>query len=196
MTTKQIADAVSKDESTVRRWVRKSAGKIPAVKVKMTAAGHGKPADYTLDETCSIIEAGMGRNAAGIFRANAENRQNQNGVAEIATIVRETVAAMVPAIIAAIKGSLPESSVPALPAATELSYRDQLRRMINKHAYRTGASHSSLWRDLYSEYYYRYHRNLRECAKNREMDTIEYADLEGLLPELLALAVSMYGVAA
>ncbi|KYC44701.1 MAG: hypothetical protein AMQ22_02279 [Candidatus Methanofastidiosum methylothiophilum] len=30
-----------------------------------------KPADYTLDETCLIIEKGLGKNAASLFRENA-----------------------------------------------------------------------------------------------------------------------------
>lgn len=30
-----------------------------------------KPADYTMDEVCQIIEEGMGPEAAGVYRANA-----------------------------------------------------------------------------------------------------------------------------
>lgn len=60
MTTKQIAEAVGKDETTVRRWVKRASGKMPSASGKMSSAGHGKSADFTLDETVAIIEEGMG----------------------------------------------------------------------------------------------------------------------------------------
>lgn len=199
MTVKQIAEAVGKDETSVRRWVKKAAGKMTAITGKMTASTSTHPADYTLDETIQIIESGMGKNAAAIFRQNAETSTAiapLGDATEIATIVRETVTAMVPAIIAAIKGALSESTVPALPEANELTYRDQLRRVINRYVHRSGVTYPEAWRDLYSEYYYRYHRNLTISARNRGMDTLDYVESEGLTTDLLSLAVSMYGAAA
>jgi hypothetical protein len=76
MTTKEIAKAVGKDERTVRRWVNQASDKMPGLSDKMSEAERTKkPADYTLEETCLIIEAGMGPDAAGIFRANAASPQ-------------------------------------------------------------------------------------------------------------------------
>jgi transcriptional regulator with XRE-family HTH domain len=72
MTTKEIAMAVGKDESTVRRWLRDLAGKIPAIAGKMHASTSTYPADYTLEETIEIIREGMGDSAAGIFQANSQ----------------------------------------------------------------------------------------------------------------------------
>lgn len=73
MDTREIANAVGKDERTVRRWVKKVAVKMSAVAVKMSASSPVYPADFDFDETIAIIEEGMGKNAAAIYRANAVN---------------------------------------------------------------------------------------------------------------------------
>jgi hypothetical protein len=57
MTTKQIAEAVGKPERTVKGWATKAGAKL-------ASAGHGKAADWDLDEACLIIEFGLGKNAA------------------------------------------------------------------------------------------------------------------------------------
>jgi hypothetical protein len=183
MTTKQIAEAIGKTERSVQMWPKKAGEKI-------SSAGHGKPADYTMDETLAIIEVGMGKNAAGIFRANAEKPAPDT--TSIAAIIRETITAMVPVLVEVVRGTIPQQQIAALPAPVELSQRDQLRRVINGYAHRSG-DHAGAWRELYTQFYYRYHRNIRECAKNRGMDTLDYVENEGIMGDLLALAVSIYG---
>ena len=49
MITKQIAEATGKAEKTVRTWVSKTAANL-------AASSPMNPADYDLDETCSIKE--------------------------------------------------------------------------------------------------------------------------------------------
>ena len=71
MTARDIAAATGKDERSVQRWAKEAGDKMSSIADKVSAAGHGKPADYTLDEACQIIETGMGPAAAGVYRANA-----------------------------------------------------------------------------------------------------------------------------
>ena len=71
MTTREIAKATGKEERTVRRWVNNVAVKMSAVAVKMSESSPAHPADYDLEETIAIIEEGMGKNAAAIYRENA-----------------------------------------------------------------------------------------------------------------------------
>jgi transposase-like protein len=71
MTTKEIAQAVGKDERTVRRWVNQASDRMSE------AERTKKPADYTLEETIAVIETGMGPDAAGIFRANAVSSRRE-----------------------------------------------------------------------------------------------------------------------
>jgi hypothetical protein len=190
MTTKEIAEAVGKDERTVQRWIKRAGDKMSSVADKMSAAGHGKSADYTLEETIAIIEAGMGKNAAGVFRANAEKPASD--ATSLTAIIRETITAMVPILVEVVRGVLPQQQIATLPAPAELSLRDQLRRVINGYAQRSG-DHAGAWRELYTQFYYRYHRNLRECAKNQGVDTLDYVENEGIMDELLSLAISLYG---
>jgi hypothetical protein len=85
MTVKEIAEAVGKDERSVRRWVQKVLTDKTSVRndvlndkmqlrtsiaEKAEHSSPEKPANYTPEETLLIIEAGLGKNAAGIFRAN------------------------------------------------------------------------------------------------------------------------------
>jgi len=199
MTTKQIAEAVGKPEKTVRTWASKAAAKSAEAAAKLAEAQRsgGKPADWDLDETCAIIETGMGKNAASLFRENARHQApvSPTSPESIAIVVRETVTAMVPALIALIRGALPEKTALALPPAQSLSERAQLRQIVNRAAHSSG-DHAGTWRELYSQFYYRYSVNLRERAKNRGMDILDYAETEGLIADLLSLAVSMYGAAA
>ena len=71
MTTKEIAEAVGKDMTTVQRWVKKLSGKMPSVNGKMQSSSPMNPADYVLEETCAIIEIGLGKNAADLYRMSA-----------------------------------------------------------------------------------------------------------------------------
>lgn len=74
MTTKEIAEAVGKDISTVQRWVKKMNGKMQSIDGKMQSSTSTNPADFTYEETLAIIEHGMGKNAAGVYRMNAKSR--------------------------------------------------------------------------------------------------------------------------
>lgn len=75
MTTKEIAQAVGKTERGVRNWVSSLAEKDSVIAEKLAASSPMKPADYTLAETCNIIEAGLGKAAADVYRTNAANSE-------------------------------------------------------------------------------------------------------------------------
>ncbi len=78
MTVKEIAGVTGKDAATVSRWIEKVSCKMQEVSCKVQEAKRTKkPADYTLAETCSIIEAGMGKQAADVYRANAIHSETE-----------------------------------------------------------------------------------------------------------------------
>lgn len=73
MTARDIAAATGKTERAVQMWAKKTGESISSIGEKISSVQKtGKPADYTLDEACQIIETGMGPAAAGVYRANAE----------------------------------------------------------------------------------------------------------------------------
>jgi len=78
MTTKQIAKAVNKTERSVHNWVKKLSEKNAEVSEKIAEARKtSKPADYDLNETIEIIEIGLGKNAAMIYKQNAEQQEKK-----------------------------------------------------------------------------------------------------------------------
>jgi len=75
MTSKQIADSLGKPDKTVRTWVSNTAARSATIAAKLAASNSTHPADYTLAETCDIIEQGMGKDVADTFRTNAASAQ-------------------------------------------------------------------------------------------------------------------------
>jgi len=192
MTTKQISEAVNRPVKTVQTWAKKLGAKMASVGAKVAASTSMHPADYDLEETISIIEIGMGKNAAAMFRENAKQKAPET----IAEIVKATMAAFIPVIVAAVRGValLEAPGFPAIPPPP-LATRDELRRLVNQGAEVAGGFREA-WGQLYGEVYYRLHRNVKECAKNRGMDTLDYIEEEGLLPEVVAIARVIFGRAA
>jgi DNA-binding Lrp family transcriptional regulator len=73
MTVKEIAIVVNKTERSVRNWIKKLAEKSSVVAEKSSVSSSANPASYDFEETCLIIEIGLGKNAASLFRMNANN---------------------------------------------------------------------------------------------------------------------------
>jgi hypothetical protein len=65
MTVKGISIAVNKKERSIHNWIKKLSAINAQVSAKIAQAKEtSKPAEYDLEETCSIIEIGLGKNAA------------------------------------------------------------------------------------------------------------------------------------
>lgn len=116
MTTREIAQAVGKDERSVRRWVNKSSDKMTAIADKMTASSSTHPADFDLEETIYIIETGMGKNAADVYRNNAEVKPSCDYVTkmDIVEICAAVMAQVVPMITAQVVAQVKASPVLAI----------------------------------------------------------------------------------
>jgi len=71
MNTKEIAIAVSRDERSIQRWIKKVSEKNVGIGVKYSSSSPKNPADFTLEETIAIIEQGLGKNAAEMYASNA-----------------------------------------------------------------------------------------------------------------------------
>jgi len=91
MTTKEIAKATGKDITTVQRWVKKMDSKMQSVDGKMQSSTSTNPADFDLTETIAIIETGMGKNAADLYRMSAK---------EVSVLPQNTEVAQLGAMVA------------------------------------------------------------------------------------------------
>jgi hypothetical protein len=188
MTTKEIAEAVGKDITTVQRWVKRMGGKMQSIDDKMLSSTSTYPADFDLSETCEIIEHGMGKNAADLYRMSAKQSPSENSRLDRLEALTEKLLLAVGNMV------MGKTSCPAQAQieAPKLETRDELRRIINK-AGKASGDYAGAWNLLYQEIYYRMHRNVKECAKNHGMDTLDYIESEGLLPEAIAIMREIAG---
>lgn len=72
MNVKEIAQSTGKEVRAIQNWIKQICAKNAQVFAKNAQAfATKKPAEYTLDEVCQIIEEGMGQDVANVFRTNA-----------------------------------------------------------------------------------------------------------------------------
>lgn len=191
MTTKELADFFGKGRTTIFR----------AMKLCEIHSDKGVKKEFTKEEVEKIANVVFNKVPQAVKEAieytfgtspNETSQPVPNGevdrLARLEHIVEklaETVAGM-PSIMMQMAGKNQKQ----LPAVQELSQRDQLRQAVNSYASKVGG-YREAWGNLYQQFYYRYHRNVKECAKNRGMDTLDYIEEEGLLHDLLALAIQL-----
>lgn len=205
MTTREIAEATGKDERTIQRWAKATGDKMSSISDKVTAVNKtGRPADYDIDESCAIIEHGMGKNAASLYRENARNQRAVSIPAESAlsakdvALIAQIVAATVAETIKQLDGRMGniESQInqrKALLPAPQIKPRDHVSMLVRSHATRSNISYQEAWGELYTEFAYRTNSNPRTSARNRNMAIIDYIEAEGMIETLEAIAIDTMG---
>jgi len=197
MNIKDIAKAVGKPESTVKNWVKKVGAKMAQVGAKMAQASiDKKPADYDIEETIAIIEHGMGKNAASLFRANAENKpkeiDNRTDIAFISGIVAETIKQLWPLLNNQNQqGNQPVKQITENPP--EMSLRNKLNQIVRDSCDRTSEPYGQAWTRLYKDICYRFEININVRSKNLGITPIEYLEQEGLLEKAIICAQELFG---
>jgi len=199
MTTKEIAEAVGKKERTIHYWLESLSAINADISAKIAEArATSKPADYTLDETVLIIEVGMGRNAADLFRMSAMQKEVSwpKPAEDFATTLQilartlERLACISESQenrLQKIEGKIEQRQ--ALLPAPQVKSRDNVSRIVRKYAHDRGIEYALAWNMLYNEYSYRTNTNPRLSAKNRYIATIDYIESEGMMGTLEAVAI-------
>lgn len=200
MNTKEIASAVNKTERSVQRWVKKAGDKMSSISDKMSSSISTKPADFDLDETLLIIETGLGKNAAAVYALNAKNLQkpsdsllSQKEIEMITKIVAVTVAETMKQLdgrVNVIEKRIEERQ--ALLPAPDIAPRDRINMIMRQYASNNGKGFQEVYNDLYRRFNYTHKCNVNIAAKNRGMPIIEYIEVEGMIDDLEAVAVSNY----
>lgn len=191
MTTKEIALAVGKDETAVRRWARKVAGDSPVIAGKIADSSSAHPADYSLEETCLIIESGLGKNASDLFRMSANNKPSTDERIDRLEAITEKLLLTMGNMMIAMQANQGKSQVAISDNTPKLLPRDELRRIVNKAANESG-DYSGTWKTLYTEIYYRLHINALERAKHSGVSAIDILEAEGLLDGAILIAKEMF----
>jgi len=196
MNTKEIAKAIGRPVKTVQTWTKLTSAKMASIGDKMASASSVHPADYDLEETLAIIETGMGKNAADIFRTNAMQGKNTQAntdyvtKADLAEFGRSIVAEMFKQVIPLIQGT-PAAKPVALIEAPPIDLRAQLRQVLNNAA-KTSGDYAGVWNTLYSEIYYRLHINVNERAKNAGVNKLDILEAEGQLNNAILIAREIF----
>ena len=199
MTTKEIAEAVSKPEQTVKNWVKKTSSKMDQVRAKMDQASHDKkPADYDLEETVAIIEIGLGKNAAALFRGNAKNRKEPAAGSSLTARDLEIISSIVISVMANLNSRVEKIETrieqrQALLPAPQIKPRDNVTKIVREYAYKNNIDYSAAFGELYREFGYRTNTDPRKAAKNRGMPIIDYIDTEGMIETLEVIAIDWAG---
>ena len=200
MDTKEIALAVNKTERSVRNWVKKVAENNSVVAEKISVSSPMRPADFDLEETLLIIETGLGKNAAAVYASNAKDIQkpsesllSQKEIEMITKIVAVTVSETMKQLdgrVNVIEKRIEERQ--ALLPAPDIAPRDRINMIMRQYASTNGKSFQEVYNDLYRRFNYTHKCNVNLSAKNRGMPIIEYIEVEGMIDDLEAVAVSNF----
>ena len=200
MNIKEIASSVNKTERAVRNWAKKVAENNSVVAEKISVSSPMRPADFDLDETLLIIETGLGKNAAAVYASNAKDIQkpsesllSQKEIEMITKIVAVTVSETMKQLdgrVNVIEKRIEERQ--ALLPAPDIAPRDRINMIMRQYASTNGKSFQEVYNDLYRRFNYTHKCNVNLSAKNRGMPIIEYIEVEGMIDDLEAVAVSNY----
>ena len=192
MNTREIASAVNKADRSVQRWIKAVSVKVSSINDKMSSSSPMNPADYDLDETCMIIEYGLGKNAAAIFKANAKSNVKLPDVNtrldRLETLIEKVLMMQLNNVV-----KEPEKQL-TFSVAPQKTKRAELREIINKYTADRNCNHIEVWTQLYQQIYYRMNINVKICADNRGMDKLDYIEKEGLMDEVVSLARKLFEV--
>jgi len=197
VTTREIAGSVGKTERSIQTWARKTGEKIASVGEKIASAGHGKAADFDINETIAIIETGMGKNAADLFRMSAKEKATENQ--EVPTDRLDRLELLMDKMLVAMGNMMlmqqpvqTKTQERATLPAPALDPRSHIIKLANEYVSKTGIEHRDAYTMLYREFGYRTHCNAILSAKNRGMKIIDYIDSEGQIETLEAIALEEF----
>lgn len=201
MTTKEIAKAIGRPLKTVQTWTKLTSAKMASISAKMAAGSSARPADYDLDETLAIIETGLGKNAADVFRMAARQnalqpRQNDEVItkSDLAEFGRSIVSETIKQLLPFIQGNAAQPVAVKQTLAIEapqMDLRSQLRQIMNQAARESG-DYPGVWNTLYTEIFYRLHFNVRERAKNAGVEKLDVLEAEGHLMNAILIAREIF----
>lgn len=138
MTVREIAQVTGREERAVHNWVKSYSAKNAEVSAKIAEAkATSIAADYTIRETLSIIEEGMGKAAADIYRANAEQEQKPKKTTPYsAALIREVRLTLGKEAAAALLIGLPVDAKKPLAIEAPKTLPEEVARQVYAVAYK------------------------------------------------------------
>ena len=180
MTIKELADVAGCNERTVRRIGKDM---FPDV------FRNGVKTIFTKDQCFDIMSNLPKRNLVQMSEQPNTNVQAVNYEVIGKMIGMAVSAALTPVVDRLDKLSEYKSVNKAKQLeAPKMSDRDRLNKIVNDYSLsHFDGDRREAWNSLYQEIYYRMHKNVRLCAKNRDMKKLDYIESEGLLTDSIAI---------
>lgn len=211
MTLNQIAGLTGKAESTIRSWITsaktagssaKTAGsseKMSGLSAKIAEAKRTKkPAQFTLEETIEIIKAGGNETLANLLLENAHRQQAIEAESTLTPRDLNLISTLIKGIfgeldsrVNKIENRIEERQ--ALLPPPDIKPRDAINKLVRDYATRFDYQYNTVWNKLYTEFNYHYNVNVKTCASNRSMTIIDYIETEGMIDQLHAVAIKIFG---
>lgn len=79
----------------------------------------------------------------------------------------------------------------ALLPAPQMTDRANINKLVRAYVEKYKMTHSEGWGVLYSNFYYIYNKNIKLCAKNRNMKPLDYVAETDMMSELLSIAIDL-----
>jgi hypothetical protein len=161
------------------------------------AAAAGVAADFDMTETLEIIGKGLGPKIAALYQASAQPPRGAALSGEIVEVIRVTVAEAVRAAVSEtvrMIAQAPEATaLPPPPISDSTILRARLREaMGNWVRLKKVRTHEAAYNRLYEAFRGAYGIDLKGRAKERGVSALGYAEAEGHLAHLAAVATRLY----
>jgi hypothetical protein len=187
MTTKEIAEAAGVSVDTVQRVAKK---------IYPGMFGQGKRLAFVMEEAIEIMKALRKKNFVDLPQGASELPQSAEVVtkSDLAVLIGPIVAETIKQLIPLIRGVEITGKPEPMKLASELPPLDPRRElnMLARDAGRIMGDYREPYNQIYKHAYYRIGVNLRERAKNRGIDVLDYAAEAGYLPQLVAIAREIF----
>lgn len=212
MTVKELAEFTGNTERNIQYWTKKARMGNSELAKKLaktvSSAGHGKPADFDLDEVELILNnSTLPPLVVKVLMQNARNNQSAETSAlskdkssslerafEMMARAFETIAEtqkMQESRLHKIEERIEERQ--ALLPAPQIKPRDHINMLVRFYVSESGLSYKDCWRELYRQFGYRTNTNPKKCAENRGMGILDYIETEGQIETLEAVAMEIFG---
>jgi len=204
MTLQEITNLCGyRSTKTLLKWIHNNGQNLPMIGQKLTEASKTKkPAAFTLEETIEIVRAGGNENLANLLMQNAQSSQQtaigssltSKDIDLISAIVSKTIAATTELLSGRVQNiETAFEKRKALLPAPDIKPRDAINKLVRDFATRTEMQYNSVWNKIYTEFNYTYNVSVRVSATNRNMTIIDYIETEGMIEQLLSVAVKVLG---
>lgn len=180
MTTREIAAVAGVSPRTVTRTA------------KSNGIGVVKPGAGTIFTEAEAVQLMAELRKKGFVEPRQNVAAPRQNVPDLAALIGPIVAETIKQLLPLLQGASIQIAAPApVVSLPPIDPRKELNMLAREAGYTMG-DYREPYNQIYKHAYYRLGVNLRERAKNKGMDVLDYAEAEGYLPQMVAIAREIF----